>query len=910
MLLTTLLSRTPTRASKNQSQRTTVSGRSWLQHVAELSGAEVLDELGAHPRGLAADEVDAMRSFWGENRMAHTERPALPRRVLGAFADPFTYILVVIAIVSVLTDWAFAEASQRSLTTPAIIGLMVLISGVLRFVQNERSGNAAAALAEMIETTCNVERPDAGRAEIPLDEVVVGDVVHLCSGDIVPADLRILAARDLFVSQSSLTGESAPVEKRAEATEGDAADATVTDLESLVFLGSTVISGTATGVVVATGERTLFGEAAGSLGPHAAAARQTSSDAGIAATSRLLVGLMVVMVPAVFLISGLTKGDWLAALLFSLAVAVGLTPEMLPMLVTVCLGKGAVDLSEDRVIVKRLDAISDLGAIDVLCCDKTGTLTEDRVILERHLDVQGNRDVRVLRAAFLNSFFETGVKNLIDSAIIRRALEEDEDAEELCGRYTLVDELPFDFERRRLSVVVGDEAGHTRMICKGAIEEILSVCSQVELDAIREPLTPELERTVMARAAGLSERGMRVLGVALKDDPAGADQLTTADEKDMVLVGYLAFLDPPKETAAKAVKALAEHGVSTKVLTGDSSRVAVYVCETIGIPVEGVLTGSEVEAMDDAELTRRVERTSVFAKLAPASKARVVSTLRDLGHVVGFMGDGVNDAAAMGASDCGVSVDSAVDVAREAADIILLEKDLMVLERGIVCGRRTLANMFKYVKMTVSSNFGNIISVIVAATLLPFLPMGPVQLLLLNLIYDLTCTALPWDGVDDELVRGPRVWDSSSVKSFMLWMGPVSSLFDILTFVALFFWICPAVTGGTWGALDATGQAVFVAVFQSGWFVESMWSQTLAVHLMRTARRPFLDSRATAPLTVLGLAGIALATVLPFTPVASALSFTALPASYFALLAGVVVGYACVLALVKHLYVLRHGESL
>lgn len=909
MLPISLFSHVVKRAHATASH-TALAGRSWLSHMSELSGSAVLEELGAHAHGLSPKEVEAMGSFWGDNRLTHAERPSTWRRVLAAFADPFTYILVFIAVVSVLTDWVFAQSGARDLTTPAIIGVMVLVSGVLRFVQSERSDNAAAALAEMIETTCNVERAGAGRLELPLDEVVVGDIIHLASGDIVPADLRLLRARDLFVSQSSLTGESEPVEKRAEACAAPA-DSSVTDLDNLAFLGSTVISGTATAVVVATGGRTLLGELAGSVGAGTGtSARKTASDQGIAAASRLLVGLMVVMVPAVLLISGLTKGNWLDALLFSLSVAVGLTPEMLPMLVTCCLGKGAVDLSRDKVIVKRLDAISDFGAIDVLCCDKTGTLTEDRVVLERHLDVNGNEDVRVLRAAFVNSLFETGVKNLIDSAIIRRALEVDPTADELTDRYSLVDELPFDFERRRLSVVVGDAEGHTHMVCKGAIEEILSVCSAVEVDGHTKPLTKELARSVMARACGLAEQGMRVLGVARKDEPAGAGTLTVADESDMTLVGYLAFLDPPKASAAEAIRALAAHGVTTKVLTGDSSRVAVHVCEAIGIPVTGVLEGSQVAAMSDAELKAQVEKTAVFAKLAPADKARVVATLRDLGHVVGFMGDGVNDAAAMDASDCGVSVDSAVDMAREAADVILLEKDLMVLEHGIVCGRRTLANMVKYVKLTVSSNFGNIISVLVAATLLPFLPMGAVQLLLLNLIYDLTCTALPWDAVDDELVARPRRWDATSIKSFMLRMGPVSSLFDLLTFAALFFWICPMVAGGAWGTLDASARTLFVATFQAGWFVESMWTQTVAVHLLRTARVPFVGSRAATPLLVLGAAGIALATVLPFSPVGAALDMAPLPSAYFALLAATVLAYALALALAKQLYLRRHGSLL
>ena len=895
----------------------------WLRHAATATMPELFRELNSSEEGLAAERVDAAREFYGANAVAQATKRPLPLRLLAAFADPFTYILVFIAAVSVLTDWIFATGADRDLSTPLIIGTMVLVSGVLRFIQDEKSTVAAEALAEMVESCAEVERDGDGGNETPIDEIVIGDVVHLSSGDVVPADLRIFSARDLFVSQASLTGESEPVEKRASLAADASATAAasapaLTDLESLAFMGSTVISGNARGIVVATGARTMFGEATGTL---AGRKRETSFDAGIKSTSRLLMRLMLAMLPVVFVVSGATKGDWVSALLFSLSVAVGLTPEMLPMLVTTCLGKGAVDLSRHHVIVKRLDAIQDLGAIDVLCTDKTGTLTEDRIVLERHLDVNGREDARVLRYAFLNSYFSTGVKNLIDNAIVERALAEGTDevnatvgstttAEELAERYHGIDELPFDFERRRLSVVVGDAAGHTRMVTKGALEEVLAVCSSVEVDGQVLPLTDELRTQVVRRGEALADEGMRVLGVARKNEPAGAATLTVADERNMVLIGYLAFLDPPKESSAAAIRALAAHGVATKVLTGDSPRVAAHVCRAIGIDAEHVLTGVDVEAMNDGELADAVQRTNIFAKLSPAQKARVVRTLRGLGHAVAYMGDGVNDAAAMRESDCGISVDSAVDVAREAADIILLEKDLMVLERGIECGRRTYANMIKYVKMTVSSNFGNIASVLVAAALLPFLPMTAVQLLLLNLIYDLTCTAIPWDNVDEDAIRTPRRWDTASVRRFMVAFGPLSSIFDILTFAALFFFVCPAVAGGAWGTLDAAGQALFVGTFQAGWFVESMWTQTLVVHLIRTEKVPFVGSRASLPLCALGATGIAVACVLPVTPLGAALDFCALPATFWPILATMVAGYAALAMLAKRRYVHRNGSLL
>lgn len=882
----------------------------WLRHAASAPAADLLAELNTTEGGLDSASVDTARELWGANAQAHATARPLPLRLAAAFADPFTYILVLIAAVSVLTDWAFAAPGARDLTTPLIIGAMVLVSGVLRFIQDEKSAAAASSLAELVETCANVERDGDGGNETPVDEIVVGDVVHLSSGDVVPADLRIIAARDLFVSQASLTGESDPVEKSATplspTTAGEPANAVVTDLPTLALMGSTVISGHGRGVVVATGARTMFGEATGML---AGRRRTTATDRGIAATSRLLMRLMLVVLPVVFVISSVTKGNWVDALLFSLSVAVGLTPEMLPMLVTTCLGKGAVDLSGEQVIVKRLDAVQDLGGIDILCTDKTGTLTEDRIVLERYLNVAGQEDARVLRYAFLNSYLSTGVKNLIDNAIIDRARAEAAAAsgargdaaktgDLAAGRYA-IDELPFDFERRRLSVVVGDERGRTAMITKGAIEEVLAVCSAVEVDGTARPLDSALAAQVMARAAALASEGMRVLGVARKDNPTGGRAICADDERDMTLVGYLAFLDPPKASAAAAVAALASRGVATKVLTGDSARVAAHVCGRIGIDANHVLTGADVERMDDATLAQAAQEASVFAKLSPSQKARVVRVLGELGHSVGYMGDGVNDAAAMRASDCAISVDSAVDVAREAADIILLEKDLMVLERGIEFGRRTFANMSTYVRLTVSSNFGNIISVLVAAAALPFLPMGAVQLLLLNLIYDVTCCAIPWDRVDDERIARPSVWSTRATKRFILAFGPVSSVFDIVTFAALFFLVCPAVAGGAWGALDEAGRAAFVEAFQAGWFIESMWTQTLVIHLLRTDRTPFLESRAALPLLAMGAAGVMLATALPFSPMVEALDFVAPGAAFFPVLLAIVAGFAACVLLVR-----------
>lgn len=895
------------RMAKRVRRRSNPAGimeQTWLAYVATLDVAGVYDELGTRRCGLAADEVEASREQHGANLMAQTKRTPAVLRLLRAFSDPFVLILLVLGSVSFATDVVFAAPDAQDPATPLLIAAMAMISVLLRFIQETRGADAAAALAESIETTCCVERAGTGRIEIPLDEVVVGDIVHLAAGDIVPADLRMVAARDLFVGQSVLTGESGAVEKLIAPTDG-----LVPPLEAsnLAFLGTTVISGTGVGVAVRVGEQTELGSIAAHLD---ASGKQTAYSRGIRDVSLLLVRLMLVVVPVVFVINAATKGNWLDALLFSLSVAVGLTPEMLPMIVTTCLAKGAVDLSRSKVVVKRLDAIQNLGSIDVLCCDKTGTLTEDRVVLERHLDVAGNEDAQVLYHAFLNSHFETGMLNLIDTAIIRSAHEEiGLDDQAMAADNFLIDELPFDYERRRMSVVVGDEAGRTRMITKGALEEILSICSSVELAGQVLPLTDELEAEVLERGRSLSDDGMRVLGVARKDEPAGVGELTAEHERDMVLIGYLAFLDPPKEDAGAAIEALKEHGVGIKVLTGDSTRVACHVCAELGLDVRHVLEGTQMEALSDEELREKAEQTTVFAKLTPDQKVRVVAALQEGGRVVGFMGDGVNDAAAMRQADCGVSVDTGADVAKEAADIILLEKDLMVLERGVEGGRRTFANMNKYVKMTASSNFGNVFSVLAASAFLPFLPMTAVQLLFLNFVYDLTCIAMPWDNVDEDALRAPRTWSPGSISSFMRWMGPISSVFDVVTFVLLFMAVCPAVCGGSWGELAPAGQLRFAATFQAGWLLESMATQILAVHLLRTERAPFVQSHASWQIVALGTAGIAVAALMCCTPLGYVIDLVPLPLGALALLALVAAAYGACVLLARKAYIARH-ESL
>ena len=694
----------------------------------------------------------------------------------------------------------------------------------------------------------------------------------------------------------------------------------ITDYSNIAFMGSNVISGSATAVVVCTGDRTLFGSMASAIAGEAV---ETSFTKGVNAVSWVLIRFMLVMVPLVFFINGITKGDWLDAFLFGISVAVGLTPEMLPMIVTTCLAKGAVSMSKKQTIVKNLNSIQNFGAIDILCTDKTGTLTQDKVVLEYHLNVNGEDDTRVLRHAYLNSYFQTGYKNLMDLAIIHRT-EEEEAADpkllDLSENYVKVDEIPFDFTRRRLTTVVQDKKGKTQMVTKGAVEEMLSICSFAECDGTVQPLTEEVRGRILKTVDELNDKGFRVLAIAQKSNPSPVGAFGIKDECEMVLIGYLAFLDPPKESTADAIRALKAHGVITKILTGDNDKVTRTICKQVGLEVRNMLLGSDLDHMTDGQLAKAVETTEVFAKLTPDQKARVVSVLRENGHTVGFMGDGINDAAAMKAADIGISVDTAVDVAKESADIILLEKDLMVLEEGIIEGRKTYANMIKYIKMTASSNFGNMFSVLAASALLPFLPMMSVHLIFLNLIYDLSCTAIPWDNVDEEFIAKPRKWDASSVGSFMIWIGPTSSIFDFTTYIFMYFVFCPLfVSKGILfndlaahysGVELATMQARYIGMFQAGWFVESMWSQTLVIHMIRTPKLPFIQSRALAPVTLLTMTGIAVLTVIPFTPFGAALGLVALPASYFAYLIPCILLYMMLATSLKKAYVRYYGELL
>ncbi|MDH6593312.1 Mg2+-importing ATPase [Variovorax sp. TBS-050B] len=848
----------------------------------------LLDRFGSSPHGMAEAQALALRERVGGNEVRHGQPPSGWQHLWQCYRNPFNLLLTVLALVS------FATGDMKA---TLVIGSMVLLSTVLRFVQESRSNRAAERLQAMVSHTATVLRPTGGgavRVERPLRELVPGDVVALSAGDMVPADARLLAAKDLFVSQSALTGEAMPVEKFARS---DAREAGVLERDNLVFMGTSVVSGAATALIVHTGARTLFGALAERV---TAADRGTSAfQAGIDRVSGVLIRFMLVMAPLVLLINGFTKGDWWQAALFALSIAVGLTPEMLPMIVTATLAKGALVMSRRQVIVKKLEAIHNFGAMDVLCTDKTGTLTEDRIVLERHVDAWGEASDAVLHLAWLNSFHQTGLKNLLDQAVLGHA---DLQAR-LSAAWRKVDEVPFDFSRRRMSVAVAEEAqrghdgsGHL-LICKGALEEVLSACNAVQRGAEVLPLDAERLAQIHRAAAELNAQGLRVVAVASRRfGNADACKATygVADESGLTLLGYLAFLDPPKASTAPALRALAGQGVAVKVLTGDNALVTREVCAQVGLPVGRIVAGPEIEALDDAGLRVVVEEHQVFARLTPAHKERIVQALRANGHVVGFLGDGINDAPALRAADVGISVDGAADIAKASADIILLEKSLMVLEQGVVEGRRTFANMLKYIKLTASSNFGNVFSVLVASAFLPFLPMLPLQLLVQNLLYDVSQIAIPFDLVDAEFLAAPQRWNPADLGRFMLFFGPLSSVFDVLTYGVMWF---------VFHADSAAQQTLF----QSGWFVEGLLSQMLVVHLIRTRRIPFLQSRAAWPLLATGGAIAALGLWLPMSALGHDFKLQALPLRYFPWLALMLGGYAALVQGVKGWYARRYG---
>ncbi|MBM2884394.1 magnesium-translocating P-type ATPase [Chromobacterium phragmitis] len=884
-----------------------------LASEAQLPADETFKRLRSHPEGLTAAEAAQRLHQFGPNEVAHDKPPHALIQLLLAFKNPFVAVLIVLAGISYVMDIAMAPPDDQDWTKVIILASMIGISGLLRFWQEFRSAKAAENLKSLVRNTATVQRRPTSqtsplRMEVPMSELVVGDVVHLQAGDMIPADIRLLESRDLFISQAVLTGEALPVEKYdtlgavAAKSAADQAhgDASLLDLPNGCFMGTNVVSGTARAVVVATGSDTYFGSLARNVVSHKRI--ETSFDKGVNSVSWLLIRFMLVMVPIVFMINGITKGDWMSALTFALAVAVGLTPEMLPMIVSANLAKGAVAMARRKVVVKRLNSVQNFGAMDVLCTDKTGTLTQDKIILEHHYDIHGRKDETTLQLAWLNSFHQSGMKNLMDIAIVEHA---DAIGERIkLHDYTKIDELPFDFERRRLSVIVQDSHGQQLMVSKGAVEEMLAVSSHVQDGSEARALNAEERARLLSLSQEFNAEGYRVLLVATRHIPTDARKAAyqTADEQGLVVRGFLTFLDPPKDSAAPAIKALQEYGVTVKVLTGDNPIVTAKVCRDVGLNPGKPLIGQEIEVMDDVALCAAVKHTTIFAKLTPLQKSRVVKALQANGHTVGFLGDGINDAPALRDADVGISVDSGADIAKETADIILLEKSLMVLEEGVITGRETFGNILKYLNMTASSNFGNVFSVLVASAFLPWEPMLAMQLLLQNLVYDLSQMFLPWDKMDPDFLKKPRKWEAGNIKRFMLWLGPTSSVFDITTYILLW------TVFGAGAAYHLHGGDGGQLIMNSGWFIEGLVSQTLVVHMLRTRKIPFLQSTASLPVMLSTSVAIAIGCYLPYSPLASSLGFIQLDTSYFWWLLLTMAGYLALTQTVKTLYIKRYGQ--
>ncbi|MBP6862655.1 MAG: magnesium-translocating P-type ATPase [Neisseriaceae bacterium] len=892
--------RPPKKAANHKQDKLSMLALQETQHSLDAS----FQRLASNPNGLTHAEAADRLQKNGPNEVAHDKPPFILVQLLVAFKNPFIFVLLILAIISVVTDYwlPLQEGEETDLTGALIIFTMVALSGLLRFWQEYRSSKTAQALKSMVKTTATVRRRRDSRSpsklmEVGMNELVKGDIVHLSAGDMIPADIRLIDSRDLYISQAVLTGESLPVEKYD--TLGDVAEKSATangnghtdplDQPNICFMGTNVVSGTATALVVATGGQTYFGSLAKSITGNRP---QTSFDKGVNSVSWLLIRFMLVMVPVVLLINGLTKGDWTEVFLFALAVAVGLTPEMLPMIVSTNLAKGAMAMAKNKAVVKRLNAIQNLGAMDVLCTDKTGTLTQDQIILAHHLNTSGHNDPHVLSLAWLNSHHQSGMRNLMDKAVIQFA---DEDKTLVKPHaYLKVDELPFDFVRRRLSIIVQQQTDEHLLICKGAVEEMLQISTHIRLNGQVEPLSSGNSAILNALSQQYNEDGFRVLLIATKR--FGQDSLKqnyqTADEGDLIIEGLLTFLDPPKETAGPALTALHDIGVTVKVLTGDNEVVSAKVCRQVGLMPGTPILGSEIEAMDDDALRLVVEERTIFAKLTPLQKSRVLKALQANGHTVGFLGDGINDAAALRDADVGISVDSGTDIAKESADIILLEKSLMVLEEGVLKGRETFGNIMKYLNMTASSNFGNVFSVLVASAFIPFLPMLAIHLLIQNLMYDISQLALPWDTVDEEYLKKPRKWDAPNIGRFMLWIGPTSSIFDMTTFALMWY-------------VFAANAPEFQSLFQSGWFIEGLLSQTLVVHMLRTRKIPFIQSTATLPVMLMSILVMGLGIYIPFSPLGTVVGLQPLPWSYFPWLVITLLSYCVVAQGMKTLYIRR-----
>ena len=869
-----------------------------IKKYAYCDPLEIYRDIGTSPDGLTIEQIESMREKYGKNSFNERKNDTMMKRLQRAFINPFHVILFVLGIVSLITDVFVVSNFARNATTAIIIFSMILISGVIRLIQELRAKSASAQLDRLIHESVTVRR-DGELMEIPTEELVVGDLVLFSAGDRVPADIRLTKNTDLFISQAAITGESAILEKSCRKLSYGEQE-TLTQLENLAFMATTVISGRGEGIVLAVGKDTLYGSFT-KPDPD----DKNSFQKGANSIAWVMLRFMAVLVPIVFVILGITGGKWLESFAFALSVAVGLMPEMLPMVITACLAKGSLAMSKKQTIIKDINAMQGFGSMDVLCMDKTGTLTNESILLEYYMDILGNENTEVLDLAYLNSAYHSGVRNTIDNAILacKTMPGRETHYSALLTQYQKADEIPFDYARKFISTLVRDIDGECQLIMKGDIGHIVSRCSHVEYRGKILPIEKDGMQSVSSVVDDMLQEGMKVIAIARKN-VGHQREITPADEFNMTLVGYLSFFDAPKQTAKESVAALKRLKVAPKILTGDQAAIAVSVCHRVGISAEAVLTGAKLDEMTDSELRKAVEEIYVFAELTPGQKVRLVSALQENGHSVGFLGDGVNDIPALNEANVGISVDTAVDSAKDAADVVLLQKDLNVLEQGVLEGRKTFTNMLKYIKITASSNFGNIFSIICASAFLPFLPMTSIQILLLNLLYDILCIVLPWDNVDEEETLSPRDWSGKTLGRFMMSFGPLSSLFDIATFLFLYYFLCPMLCGGATylNITDPSLQLQYVSLFQTGWFLESMWTQVLILHFLRTPKVPFMQSRTSTPVICITLAGIVAFTAMTFTSGASLFGMTRLPLWYFAFLLFVALAYMLLTTVAKYFY--------
>ena len=835
--------------------------------------------------GISVVFVDDKIEKYGKNIIDLKENNTLFHRIKEAFINPFNIVLTIVAIITFITDVVIA--TQKDYATFILIVSTVLISAIISFNEQTKSDNAAKKLKKMITNNMEVIR-DGNQITVDIENIVPGDIVKLSSGDMIPGDVRFIETKDLFVDQASLTGESNPVEKFSVLKEFE----TITDISNIGFLGTNIVSGSSTAIVLATGNDTYLGSMAKSL---YSVNEKNSFEKGIDDITKILIKFMIILVPIVLVVNYFSVGDIWASLIFAITIAVGLTPEMLPVITTSTLAKGATEMSKKKTIVKRLSSIQTFGQMNILCTDKTGTLTEDKVILEKYMDVSGKESLRILKHAFLNSYFQTGLKNLIDTAIISRA--EKENLNILKEQYIREDEIPFDFSRRRMSVVLRDENGKRQLITKGAVDEVLSICSYIDFDGNAIELTNELRKKAYQIYEENNKNGLRVLAVAQKNEIHDVNTFGIQDESNMVLIGFVGFLDPPKESAKGAIEILKKYGVDTVVLTGDSEGVAIKVCQKVGIDTKNALSGKDIDNISDEELKEKVKNCHLFSKLSPLQKQRVVRIFQENGNTVGYMGDGINDSPPLKQSDVGISVDTAVDIAKETADIILLEKDLNVLEEGVVNGRKTFTNLLKYIKMATSGNFGNMISVIIASIFLPFLPMLPVHILIQNLLNDFAQIGMPYDNVDNEYISHPKTWNTDGIKKFMFNFGLISTALDLLCFIVLWF-----VFG-----FNTIEKSV---MFQSGWFVFGILSQTLIIHLIRTNKMPFIESKSSKQLLISTFAVVVATMLIAFSNISVIFDLNKLPYSYILWIFILMIIYILFIQIYKKIYIRSNRDWL